>query len=194
MGSESYNAHVGIEQGAKRGFVKSGGEFDIESGGALKIAGTQMTASAAELNKLASLGTSAAEMALLAGAVGSLSFAPAAGGANVCEVTIQAKDAAGDDVAVPVLLAVWLSDAETGLGLTATGASGTVQAKSAAGHDFAALTAKKALIVQTLADGSYVLEITDSAKTTFYVAAQVLGGVVGGVSAQLETADYGSAG
>jgi hypothetical protein len=32
--------------------VESGGEVDIESGGALKIAGTQVTASAAELNEL----------------------------------------------------------------------------------------------------------------------------------------------
>lgn len=36
--------------------VESGGELDVESGGALKIAGTAITATAAELNKLASAG------------------------------------------------------------------------------------------------------------------------------------------
>lgn len=42
--SDTQNIKVGTEQGGDRGFVKSGGEFDIESGGALKIAGTDKTA------------------------------------------------------------------------------------------------------------------------------------------------------
>lgn len=45
--SNTQNVLVGIEQGATRGFVKSGGEFDIESGGALKVAGTDKTAALA---------------------------------------------------------------------------------------------------------------------------------------------------
>lgn len=45
--SDTQNAKVGVEQGGARGFVKSGGEFDIEAGGALKIAGTDVTAALA---------------------------------------------------------------------------------------------------------------------------------------------------
>lgn len=37
--------------------VESGGELDIESGGALKLAGTQITATAAELNELSGRNT-----------------------------------------------------------------------------------------------------------------------------------------
>jgi hypothetical protein len=48
--------------------VASGGDLDIESGGALKIAGTAVTASAAELNALAGTGLSAAELGFLNGA------------------------------------------------------------------------------------------------------------------------------
>jgi len=119
-------------------------------------------------------------------------FTPAAGGANVCEVTIQAKDEDGADLARAVPFLLWLTDAATGIGLTGTAASGAVAAKAASGTDFAALTAKKAIIAQTKADGSYVLSITDTAKTLYYVAAMALGYGVPSVSAQLEATDYGS--
>ncbi|MGD8501543.1 MAG: hypothetical protein PVJ86_12895, partial [Phycisphaerales bacterium] len=75
-----------------------------------------------------------------------IEYSIAAGGANVCEVTLTVRDGHGDALAVPVTLILWLSDAATGAGLTATSASGTVQAKSGEGADFAALTAKKALV------------------------------------------------
>lgn len=54
----SYNTDNYREQGGSRTViggsldVVSGGEIDIESGGALKLAGTEVTASAAELNEL----------------------------------------------------------------------------------------------------------------------------------------------
>ncbi len=47
----TYQPKVYREQGGIREVVASGGELDIESGGALKIAGVQVTSSAAELNK-----------------------------------------------------------------------------------------------------------------------------------------------
>jgi hypothetical protein len=37
--SDTQNVKVGIEQGAERLFVKSGGEIDIEAGGSLKFGG-----------------------------------------------------------------------------------------------------------------------------------------------------------
>ena len=86
-----------------------------------------------------------------------VSFAAAAGGANVCEVTITVKNYAGSTLAGVAHLDVWLSDAETGAGLTGTTTSGTVTAKAASGAVIDTYTAKKALRVQTLATGIFVL-------------------------------------
>lgn len=118
-------------------------------------------------------------------------FSIAAGGANVSEITITAVDGAGATIAGVFAPIVLLSDDAAGAGLTATTASGTVTAKSASGADLGALTAKKALVLQTLATGVAILEITDTAKTTFFVA--VVNPFTGEthVSDQLETADYG---
>ncbi len=115
---------------------------------------------------------------------------PAAGASNVCEVTIQVRNGAGVAVAYPVVLDVLLSDAATGTGLTATTASGAVAAKASSGTDLAVLVAKKATKVQTKADGTYILSITDTAKTGFYVVANIPG-VAPSVSAQLVAGNYG---
>ena len=149
------------------------------SAAGLKLGGTLVTATAAEVNKLDNIAAD-------------VTFAYAAGGANVAEVTITVVDAAGSAIATPFSLEVWLSDAATGLALTGTGASGTVQAKSASGEDRSVLTAKKNLLVQTLATGIYILEITDSAKTGFYPAAVVPGTGATAVGAQMVSGDYGA--
>lgn len=142
-------------------------------------AGTAVTATAAELNELDDI-------------VASFTFAATAGAENVCEVAITLKDAAGATVDGARPFMVWLSDAATGVGLTATTASGTVQAKAESGADFATFTAKKALLVQPLATGIYTLEITDTAKTAFYVCAATLDGRAYSVSTVLATEDYGA--
>jgi len=128
-----------------------------------------------------------AEGVLLATQAG-FTFTP--GAANVAEVAIAMKDGHGSALALSQPFLVWLSDSAAGTGLTATSASGTVQAKAASGADFAALTAKKALLVQPLATGIYTLEITDTAKTGFYVAVQFPDGRVE-VSRVMTAADYG---
>lgn len=150
--------------------------------GGLKLgsgAGTAVTATAAELNELDDI-------------VASFTFAATAGAENVCEVAITLKDAAGATVDGARPFMVWLSDADTGVGLTATTASGTVQAKAESGVDFATFTAKKALLVQPLATGIYTLEITDTKKTAFYVCAATLDGRAYSVSTVLATKDYGA--
>ena len=119
------------------------------------------------------------------------SFTIAAGGANVCEIAIALLDGNGDAVAAPQPVTVWLSDAATGIGLTATSASGTVTAKTGGGADFGALTAKKALVAQPLATGIFTLEITDTVKTGFYVAIQNPYSGQVSVSRQLVTGDFG---
>lgn len=118
-------------------------------------------------------------------------FSPAAGGSNVSEVTVVWRDGEGNLVTGPMLFNLWLSDAATGVGLTGTSASGTVTAKAASGVVWDTQSAKKALTCQALGSGAFVLEITDTAKTGFYVCAQnpVTGEVH--VSSQLVTANYG---
>lgn len=120
-----------------------------------------------------------------------VTFSPAAGGANVCEVTMTVKDARGNTIAGVFNLDIWLSDAASGAGLTATTASGAVAVKTSSGVDLATLTSKKALRVQTLATGIYILSITDTSKTAFYPCAQVPGLGKTIVGTQLVTGNYG---
>jgi hypothetical protein len=119
-----------------------------------------------------------------------VTFSPAAGSSNVCEVTITVKDYDGNTVAGTHMLDIWLSDAASGAGLTGTSASGAVAAKAASGVDFQIYSAKKAWRVQTLATGVYILSITDSAKTAFYPCASIDNATV--VGTVLATANYGA--
>jgi len=121
-----------------------------------------------------------------------ISFAAAPGAANVCEVTISALDGTNDLTARVQNLKVWLSDAATGAGQSGTTASGTVTAKAASGTVLDTLTAKQSLIVQTLATGVFILEITDTAKTGFYICVENPTNGKIEVSDQLVTGDYGA--
>jgi len=185
----SYQGKVYRKQGGDELVVASGGAITVETGGSLTVAGVTIDDSTLAVNDLTA---TAAELNALDAAPAALTFAAAAGGANVCEVTVTVKDAGGSTVAAVHNLDLWLSDADTGAGLTGTTASGTVTAKSASGIVLDTYTAKKALRVQTLATGVFILEITDSAKTGFYVAGQVPLTGATAVSDQLETADYGT--
>ena len=158
-------------------------------GGTVNMAGTVNMSGAATIRTVNMSG--AVNMAGAA-TVASATFTFAAGAANVAEVAIALVDGAGVVVAQPQLFDVWLSDAATGLGLTTTSASGTVTAKAASGAVVGTLTAKKALVVQPLATGIFTLEITDTSKTTFYVAIQsrFTGQVT--VSRIMATGDYGA--
>lgn len=191
------NRLAGVTPGtlAASKYVAVGSDSKINSWDmtAMKLGGTSVTATAAELNKLASCTATTAELNLVDNQIASFAISVAAGAANICEVTITAKDAAGATITTPWFGIVWLSDTVTsGVGLTGTAASGTVQAKTASGTDFATLTAKKALLVQALPAGYYTLEITDSAKTGYYVGVQSLMGFGRTISAQLAGANYGA--
>jgi hypothetical protein len=115
----------------------------------------------------------------------------AAAGSNVSEVTFTVRDANGAAIAAVHHLDIYLSDAATGAGLTATSASGTVTAKTSSGAVIHTQSAKKALGVQTLATGVFVLEITDTAKTTFYPVAILPSTGKAVVGTQLTAANYG---
>jgi hypothetical protein len=120
-----------------------------------------------------------------------IAYSIAAGGTNVAEVTMTVKNAAGTTLASVWTYRVWLSDSSTCAALTATTASGTVTAKAASGVVVSTSTAKKDLVISSLATGVFVLEITDSAKTGFYVCSAIPGKGKADASAQLVTGSYG---
>lgn len=124
-----------------------------------------------------------------AGVPATATFGYAAGAANVTEVTITVKDAAGNTVAAVHNFDLWLSDDADGQGLTGTTASGAVAAKAASGVDLQVYTAKKAQRVQSLKTGVYILAITDTAKTAFKPCVQIGGRTV--VGAALAAGNYG---
>jgi len=125
----------------------------------LVVGGTDVTASIAEVSALNGVTASAAELNMVDGLATAPVITAAAGAANVANITITTG------VARVQPLLIWLSDSATGEGLTGTAASGTVQAKANSGTVLGSLTAKKCLLVQTLATGVFVLEITDTGKT-----------------------------
>jgi hypothetical protein len=112
------------------------------------------------------------------------------GASTVSLVTITVRNANGAPRG-PTNFDVLLSDAANGQGLTAVTASGNVGTQTAGttGTDLQSYVAKKALYVQNLANGTYVLSITDAAKTAFKVCAVVEGMTI--VVATLATASYG---
>lgn len=115
-----------------------------------------------------------------------------AGGANVTTVEFQVVDADSNPVEAIQVLTIFLSDDDAGEGLTAVTASGDVGAAAAGGEVFGTLTAKKALVVQTLDDGTFTLQIEDDAKTEFFPCAVIPSTGQVSVGTQLETADYGA--
>ena len=108
--------------------------------------------------------------------------------ANIANVTFQVQDVAGNAIAGVFNLDVWLSDAATGAGLTATTASGGIAAASSGGTVLGVETTSKAVFAQTNTSGAFVLAITDTAKTGFYPAASL--NTTATVGAQLTTASY----
>lgn len=119
-----------------------------------------------------------------------IAISNAASTTNVSNVSFQLTDSLGVPLAKIAIFDIFLSDAASGLGLTATTASGGIAAAASGGVVMDILTAAKMLRVQTTAAGLFKLAITDTAKTGFFPAAQLstLGIIVG---AALTSASYG---
>lgn len=117
----------------------------------------------------------------------------AKGAANVSNVSIQLTDVYGAAIASVRALVFWLSDAATGIGLTATTASGGIAAVAASGTILGVLTTSKALECLTNAAGLLAIAITDTAKTGFYPAVNIGAASGAGVTvgAQMAAANYG---
>jgi len=134
--------------------VASGGDLDIESGGALKIAGTQVTASAAELNQLD---------AALAGAT----FAAGAETGNTINVAIQLTDAAGAALAHRAGVYLYISEDADGDTLVTTKMD-----TLAAGPDgnFQEFIEGKAGMAVSEADGDIDIAVSTSDARKVYLA------------------------
>ena len=114
----------------------------------------------------------------------------APGSSTVSLVSITPRNANGKAMG-KTPFDVFLSDSTVGAGLTATTASGAVAA-GASGTDMGDLTSKKYKRVQSSAPGIYILSITDTGKTAFYVCALLeRGRKVAPQIKLLATANYG---
>jgi hypothetical protein len=151
-----------------------------------------LTASAAELNKLDNCTVTTAELNLLDEAPGLCTFVTAAGAANVAETTITVKDAAGAAVTRPTFVHVWLSGDANGLGVTSHAAD-TFAVKTGEGTSFGATNAAgTGLLAQTKANGTLVIQTTDTHKTAQFIAALPVGKHVISVGTITVTTDYGA--
>ncbi len=143
----------------------------------IKIAGTAVTATAAELNILDDI-------------VNDVTIAYVASGTtDGIVVTLTVKDAAGATIAAIHRLEVFVTDDDVGAVLTSTAASGALTATT--GVIFIAHTAKKHITMTTAATGIGVLLLVDSANTAgerFVVFNPVNGKVI--VGAETVAGDY----
>lgn len=128
---------------------------------------------------------------IVRGEASSVNFTATPSTTNICIVGIQLADNEGKAIGGISEIKVFLSDSASGIGLTATTASGAVANDGTHGTDLVALVAKKLIEVQTDANGIYNLSITDSAKTAFFVAVQIGRHLGPRVSAALITANFG---
>ena len=107
----------------------------------------------------------------------------AAGGTNVCNISVQAVDNSGNPIAGARKITAYLSDANGGPGTAASAAMSVT-----GGTQISASTSHVEFV--TAANGTATVVITDTAKTTNHVG-MVAGGNPPIVSRQLQTADYG---
>ncbi len=158
--------HTTNSTGTFLGMTSTIAELNILSGVTSSAAELNLldgvTASTAELNIVDGVTSTAAEINLLDNVVASVSWAVAAGASNVCVLTGTLKDAAGATIAAARPIDLYISEAVTGIGITAdtysTGASITT------GTQIIAFTANKAWRINTHTDGTFAISITDTAK------------------------------
>lgn len=122
--------------------------FDRLSVENLEVGGAAVSATAAEAN-------------LNDNQVASVSWVVAAGASNICIMTGTIKDAAGSTIAAVRNLLVYISEAATGIGVSADSYSTGAAITDGTGAE---LVAEKVFLVQTGTDGVFAISITDSNK------------------------------
>jgi len=145
------------------GVTSSVAELNILDGATLSVAELNtldgVTATAAELNSVDGIGVTIT--------IGLAASATTDG----MDITVTVKDAAGATVAAVHQLEIWMSEAATGIGLTADAYSGDLTATT--GAILSEHTAKKHWSVVTAATGIFAATLVDSANPVDqYVAAK----------------------
>jgi hypothetical protein len=118
-----------------------------------------------------------------------ITFAYAAGAANHCVVTLRVQDFQGNNLQQVFDLDFYLSDSSTGVGVSATAPSGGYSITTGTSLNIKVT----GLAGEALTDGTgkLVVNITDTAKTLYFPAAEAPGTGVTWVGPQLQTSNYG---
>lgn len=120
---------------------------------------------------------------------GSCTIVGAAGASNVCNVTIQLKDGAGNNMSRIIPFRVYASSASNGLTLASAASTGFAVASGGLSlNNGAAITTQISAI--SSATGGCVLSLTDTAKQTSYLVLVLANGCK--ISAQLSSGSYGA--
>lgn len=152
-------------------YFRKGTEFYIGTGCSWYIGGTQVTATAAELNITDGVTATAAEINTLDAAASSITATVSAEFSNTITVTVDVQNAAGSNVATITGINGWLSDAATCLGKVATAPTTGPTIVSSAGSYIAsddASSAKGNGIYTTDATGNLNFTIANTTADTFY--------------------------
>ena len=141
-------------------YPRDDGWIDILTG--FYLAGTKVTATAAELNILEGVTSTAGDLNATSSMVGSITVVAANAAANTIDVVITALDPSGTAITSPVPISVWLSDDADGTGGSAhthsTGPAFT------AGEEWAEHITNDAWTVLTTAAGTCTLRLVDTAN------------------------------
>lgn len=100
-----------------------------------------------------------------------IAFTIATGATNETRITGTLQNKEGGTIAGSYMVDFFLSDAATGIGVTAATASGVVDVYNSTGTNLGMGTAKKSFRLMTKSDGTFAITITDTAKTQFYICA-----------------------
>jgi len=148
---------------------------DIVTGGVFKLAGTEVTATAAELNILDGATATVAELNALHGAPLGATIVVGDEAANVINVAIQLEDADGVALAIRGSILAYLSDDANGDSVVATEPDGGIAIGTdgllvplltgSAGSEVAASIFQ----LTSEADGDIDIDITESGTDTFYL-------------------------
>ena len=129
---------------------------------------TQVTSSAAELNKLDGFTGDVDDLLGVVGVATKATFTVGAEDTNSINVAVQLTDETGDDVAEINHVRAYLSDSATGDGVCATAPDGDI----AVGTDGTIIyedVADKVFQIQTEADGEFDVDIGEASTGTWYL-------------------------
>jgi hypothetical protein len=152
---------VGVMVSATMGLV------DLRSYSAATLSWEDVTASAAELNILDGATVTNDELNTLDGAVADVEFSVGAEDGNAIVVTCQFKDANGDDCVGHMAAMAYLSDADDGDGVTATGPDGTIAVVT--DGSISEIVADKVFLITSEDDGDFAVSIGEAGAATWYL-------------------------